>query len=138
MKFRQDFVTNSSSTSFIISLKNEWNENNFYKSIGLLDDSAFRSLFAELYKAINFNKKEITAYIEKYYPEEKTIENFLLCRNFSREIVEKVSELIDEGRTVYYGKLSSDNGEAVEAFFSMESFLVCEDDIYFNGEIAVW
>ena len=138
MKFRQDFVTNSSSTSFIISLRNEWNEKSFYKSIGLLDDSAFRSLFAELYKAINFNKEEITAYIKKYYPEEKSVESFLLSQHFSREIVETVSQLINDGRTVYYGKLSSEDGGAVEAFFCMESFLVCNDDIYFNGEISVW
>lgn len=138
MKYRQDFVTNSSSTSFIISLKNEWNENNFYKSIGLLDDSALRSIFIELYRAIEYNKKEITAYISEYYPEDKNVETFLSNRNYSKDVIEKISQLMKDGRTIYYGKLSTENGDIVEAFFSTESFLVCEDDIYFNGQSAVW
>ena len=138
MKFRQDFVTNSSSTSFIISLKDEWNENNFYKSIGLLDDSALRYIFIELYRAIEDNKKEITAYIKEYYPENKTVEEFLSKCNYSKDVIKKVSQLLKDGRTIYYGELSTENGDIVEAFFSTESFLVCEDDIYFNGQSAVW
>ena len=138
MKFRQDFVTNSSSTSFIISLKDEWNENNFYKSIGLLNDSALRRIFIELYRAIEDNKKEITAYISEYYPEDKTVETFLSNCNYSKDVIEKVSQLLKDGRTIYYGELSTENGDIVEAYFSTESFLVCEDDIYFNGQSAVW
>ena len=138
MKFRQDFVTNSSSTSFIISLKDEWNENNFYKSIGLLDDSAMRSIFIELYRAIEDDKEEITAYISKHCPDDKTVETFLSNHKYSKDVIEKVSQLLRDGRTVYYGELSTENGDVVEAFFSTESFLVCEDDIYFNGQSAVW
>jgi hypothetical protein len=137
MKFRQDFVTNSSSTSFIISLKDDWNENNFYKSIGLLDDSALRSIFTELYMAIENNKKEINAYVREYYPEDETVEKFLSNQKYSNDVIEKVSQLLKDGRTIYYGKLSTENGDIVEAFFSKESFLVCEDDIYFNGQSAV-
>lgn len=138
MKFRQDFVTNSSSTSFIISLKDDWNENNFYKSIGLLDDSALRSIFTELYMAIENNKKEINAYVREYYPEDETVEIFLSNQKYSNDVIEKVSQLLKDGRTIYYGELSTENGDIVEAFFSTESFLVCEDDIYFNGQSAVW
>ncbi|MDE6003935.1 MAG: hypothetical protein K2G88_00930 [Oscillospiraceae bacterium] len=138
MKLRQDFITNSSSTSFIISLKDEWNENNFFKTLGVLDDSALRNIFADLYKTINYDKEEINTYMKKYYPEMSTVEEFLSFCNYSNDVIEKVSQLIKEGRIVYYGKLSSNNGESVEAFFCMESFLICEDDIYFNGQSAVW
>lgn len=138
MKFRQDFVTNSSSTSFIISLKDEWNEDNFYKAIGLLDDSALRSIFEELYRTINYGKEEIFTYMKKYCPQENTVREFLLSCNYSDDVIEKVCQLIQEGRTVYYGELSSNSEKSVEAFFCMESFLICEDDIYFNGQNAVW
>lgn len=138
MKIRQDFITNSSSTSFIISLKDDWNEKSFYKSIGVLDDTALRSIFVDLYNVIDHNKEEITTYIKKYYPDKKTVESFLSSFNYSKDVIEKVSQLIQEGQTVYFGKLSSENGESTETFFCMESFLVCDDDIYFNGQNAVW
>lgn len=138
MKIRQDFITNSSSTSFIISLKDEWNESNFFKAIGVLDDSALRDIFENLYKAINYDKEEITTYLNKHYPEMGTIEEMLSSHYFSNDVIEKVSQLIKEGRTVYYGELSAENGESVDSFFGMESFLICEEDIYFNGQIAVW
>ena len=138
MKIRQDFITNSSSTSFIISLKDDWNEKSFYKSIGVLDDTALRGIFVDLYNAIDHNKEEITTYIKKYYQDKKTVESFLSSFNYSKDVIEKVSQLIQEGQTVYFGELSSENGESTEAFFCMESFLVCDDDIYFNGQNAVW
>ncbi len=138
MKIRQDFITNSSSTSFIISLKDDWNEKSFYKSIGVLDDTALRGIFVDLYNAIDHNKEEITTYIKKYYPDKKTVESFLSSFNYSKDVIEKVSQLIQEGQTVYFGELSSENGESTETFFCMESFLVCDDDIYFNGQNAVW
>lgn len=138
MKLRQDFITNSSSTSFIISLKDEWNERNFFKTIGVLDDSALRNIFVDLYKAINYNKEEINTYIKKYYPEKSSVEEFLSDCNYSNDVIERVSQLIKSGRKVYYGKLGTESGDSVEAFFCMESFLICEEDIYFNGQSAVW
>ena len=78
------------------------------------------------------------AYISEYYPKDKTVETFLSNRNYSKDVIEKVSQLLKDGRTIYYGELSTENGDIVEAFFSTESFLVCEDDIYFNGQSAVW
>ncbi len=66
-----------------------------------------------------------------------TVSEFLEEEGFDPETVEIVEKLIADGRTVYYGELRSD-GENVEVYFCCRSFVICEDDIYFNGSIGGW
>ena len=40
--------------------------------------------------------------------------------------------------TQYYSKNAKDGNTAAEAFFCTESFVICDDDIYFNGRIGGW
>ena len=138
MKIKDDFITNSSSTSFILSMKDELNKKNFMNKIGVLDEFPISVIFNDLFDAIQHNKKEIHQYISSINAEYKSVEEFLEYEGYDIETISIVKNLIDEGRTVYYGKISSDGETSAEAFFCMESFLVCEDDIYFNGEIGGW
>ena len=66
-----------------------------------------------------------------------TVSEFLREEGFDSETVDIVEKLIAEGRTVYYGEMHSDGGN-VEIYFCCRSFVVCEDDIYFNGSIGGW
>ncbi|MBC3798619.1 hypothetical protein [Acetobacterium tundrae] len=138
MKVRGDFVTNSSSTSFIVSIKDEFNENNFIKGIGIEGESAINKIFKDLFDAINDNKAEIHDYIKNFRKSSIGISGFLEEEGFDQETISLVEKLIRDDRKVYYGKISSDGSSASEAYFCMESFLVCDDDIYFNGKIGGW
>ena len=64
------------------------------------------------------------------------LDNFK-SKKYGEDTIKKVEEYIKKGHHVYWGELSTDNGGTeTEAFFSMESFLIMEDDFYLNGEMG--
>lgn len=135
MKIRKGFVTNSSSTSFIISLKDEYSKNNFMKAIGADGDSPMNKIFEDLFCAIEDDKENI---ISAANDKDIDVGTFLSKQGFSQETVDKVDKMLSDGRTVYYGKLSSDGETPSEEYFCCESFVLCDDNIYFNGNIGGW
>ena len=137
MKIRKGFVTNSSSTSYIISLKEEFSKKNFMTAIGANGSSPMNKIFEDLFQAIEDDKQKITDVAEKYQEGIK-IGEFLQNQGFSQDTVNKVEQLLADGREVYYGHLKSDGETPSEIFFCCDSFVVCEENIYFNGNIGGW
>ena len=137
MKIRKGFVTNSSSTSFIISLKETYSKDNFMAAIGADGDSPMNKIFEDLFSAIEDDKMNVID-AAKNYDKEIGVGEFLLKQGFSKDTINVVEKMLSEGRDVYYGRLNSDGGTASEAFFCCESFILCDDNIYFNGNIGGW
>jgi hypothetical protein len=131
MKIRQGFVTNSSSTSFLISLKGEFTKENFYKALDLDKVPWVKELFYGLFGLV-IRGKDI---VEQMKDDNEDNLRFFL-REFNDEAVKRVKKLLDQGRTVYIGIFEDGGGGAsdFETFFCTQSFLVDNNKIYFNSE----
>jgi len=132
MKIKMDFISNSSSTSFIYISDHIFNEKEFYDAIGIDKSNPmfdfFESLFETLYEAVNngslvndVNQIPSTG----NYP------------NFTPEVVQRASEALKKGEKVILGGLSSEES-LPESLLCMEIFEIDSDQFYINAYDNYW
>lgn len=131
MKIKTDFITNSSSTSFILIINGPLMKDEFLKAIGIEKDSPFNFLFEGFYSAVRSNMKsfDVDNSADAWQKSEYD--------DLPDSIKEKIRNAKAQNKNVYIGKLASE-AEIEERYFCMDSFILENDSIYFNAVPNVW
>lgn len=130
MKIRMGFITNSSSTNFLIVSKEELTEDYLFKKLGfvkggVLEDQG-RQLCNSIMDAIDGGLK----YYDYDAPDYESIK---------KVFGEKSANLYNKHKEyyAYWGYTSSDD-PPITQFFTTDSFEIEDKDFYLNGRSCVW
>ena len=137
MKIRAGFVSNSSSTSFLILAKDDLNRADFFKLMGVELDSPVAPLFEQFYSdvaesahlKVDFKTADKKIAAEDWFD--------LKSDHLTSRMIEKLRDAKKRGLKAYHGWLDSETS-MIQTFFCTDSFEVENEKIYFNGLECVW
>ena len=132
MIIRDGFVTNSSSTNFMIISKEELTYDYLRKKLGFKKTSsiinACDSLVSDIMSGISSGVR---------WFEIDTIDYTTILKVFGKESADKYNELSKKGYHTYMGHISTDD-DYLTALMTVDSFVIDEKDFYMDGKNCVW
>lgn len=132
MKIRVGYVTNSSSTNFMIMSKNELTVDYLYKKLGFKKKSAIRHKAEELCQDIINGTCEGLRWFDFDEMNEENVREV-----FGEKAARIFKEKKPKGFYAYIGHTGSDEGQ-LTCFFTTDSFEIDEKDFYLNARNCVW
>lgn len=132
MKVKFDFVSNSSSTSFVYISDEELTEQSFLESAGVNENSPVADLFRNMYSELSDSIQGGTRIT--------TLEQADLLSggyDFTPDVIDKMKLAIEQGKNVVTASLSSD-GEFAESLLCMSIFEINSDKFYINAYNNYW
>ena len=126
MKIKTDFITNSSSTSFILITKNGLTEDDFLKLLGIKRKSPFLQIFHELFNNIT----------EEMTPLKGSALEIEISKS-PDNVANKLENAKNNHQEIFTGSFNSDD-PIVKSFFCTESFEAEDDKFYFNYLENYW
>lgn len=132
VKIRSGFVTNSSSTNFLIISKEELTTEYLLQKLGFRQDSRIlNSGYTFVEEILEGTKSGL-----RWFDFDEIDYNAIL-KVFGEESAKKYLELSKRGFFTYVGHTNSDD-DYLTSFMTMDNFLIDDKDFYMNGLNCVW
>jgi len=134
MRVRAGFVSNSSSTSFLIITRDELEEGVFLELMGVAPDSPITDLFRELFSDVVGSSRYVDlARVDTRVSPDAWFDTDRL----SPAMIARLQQAAGRGLKAYFGRLSSDNNP-IQSFFCTDAFELENERIYFNYLECAW
>lgn len=139
MKIKTDFVTNSSSTCFVVMTKGEVTLDAFIEAVGLEANSQFKDIFVDLYENCFAELPTIEEFVAKdRWNEDGAMDvDQYITEIFSAQTLDRINKARSNGFDVRMGRLASDNTTA-EAYFCTSAFVIETENFIIDGTNSGW
>ena len=132
MKIKLDFVSNSSSTSFVYISDVDLTEDIFLEAAGVNRNGPVGDLFSQMHRELRSAMRNGSAVTSR-----DAADNLAGKHEFTPEVIQKMKDAIDQGKNVVTGTLDSD-GPLAESLLCMAMFEIDSDKFYINAYNNYW
>jgi hypothetical protein len=137
VRIRTGFVSNSSSTSFLIVTKGDFTLETFLEVAGAAPGTAIGDVFVHLYEAMTKSIRHTVDYGQPGALPPETLVKGWANADISAYMLDRMREAAANGEVVMYGELSSEE-TPIETFFCVDSFELTGEDLYVNALQGSW
>lgn len=132
MKVKMDFVSNSSSTSFVYIARDMLSKQDFMTAVGVSADSPVASLFEDMFHELKerIERGETLTSVEE-------IDSLDNRERFTSEVVDRMKKALEQGQTITIGSFSSENNLA-EMTLCTEIFEIESERFFINAYENYW